>query len=61
MKKKCDNCGNEFETENKFTLCVGCAEELNKEEYLHRLQFEENMNSLYHWDEGGFCDGFTRS
>jgi predicted amidophosphoribosyltransferase len=61
MKKECDNCGKEFETENKFTLCVECAEAVREENYKERLQWEENMNNLYHWDEGGFCDGFTQS
>jgi len=31
-----------------------------REQYLHDLQWHENMNSLYTWDEGGFCDGFTK-
>jgi len=36
------------------------AEEVAQQDYLEQLQWEENMNSLYEWDEGGFCDGFTR-
>jgi len=34
--------------------------EMQREQYLHDLQWQENMNSLYTWDEGGFCDGFTK-
>ena len=34
-------------------------EDARREEYLHNLRWEENMNHLYSWDEGGFCDGFT--
>ncbi len=44
--------------------CAECKEqdlieEAKREEYLHNLRWEENMNHLYTWDEGGFCDGFT--
>ena len=44
--------------------CAKCKEqelieESQREQYLHDLQWHENMNSLYTWDEGGFCDGFT--
>jgi len=39
---------------------VDIIEEMQREQYLHDLQWHENMNSLYTWDEGGFCDGFTK-
>ena len=45
--------------------CAECKEqelieEMQREQHLHDLQWHENMNSLYTWDEGGFCDGFTK-
>lgn len=30
------------------------------EQHLQNEQWESNMNSLYTYDEGGFCDGFTK-
>ena len=44
--------------------CAECKEqelieESQREQYLHDLQWHENMSSLYTWDESGFCDGFT--
>ena len=43
--------------------CAECEEqeliEAQREQYLHDVRWQENMNHLYTWDEGGFCDGFT--
>lgn len=60
MKRKCNNCRKEIETENESTYCAECADEFNRyrEECLEK--WKEEMNSLYRYDEGGFCDGFTK-
>jgi hypothetical protein len=51
--------------QHNVLCCAECKEqelieEMQREQYLHDLQWHENMNSLYTWDEGGFCDGFTK-
>lgn len=38
---------------------LGLIEDAQREQYLDDLRWQENMNHLYTWDEGGFCDGFT--
>ena len=50
---------------HSVACCAECKEqelieEMQREQHLHDLQWHENMNSLYTWDEGGFCDGFTK-
>ena len=50
---------------HSVVCCAECKEqelieEMQREQHLHDLQWHENMNSLYTWDEGGFCDGFTK-
>jgi hypothetical protein len=51
-------------TIHDVVCCAVCKEqelieESQREQYLHDLRWHENMNHLYTWDEGGFCDGFT--
>lgn len=61
---------NNKQSENKqctihgVVCCAECKEQeliedAQREQYLHDLQWHENMNSLYTLDDGGFCDGFT--
>lgn len=46
-----------------FVCCAECEKqeliEAQREQYLHDVRWQENMNHLYTWNEGGFCDGFT--
>lgn len=49
---------------HSVVCCAECKEQeliedAQREQYLHDLQWQENMNKLYTWDDDGFCDGFT--
>ena len=64
MEKSNKQAENKPCTIHGVVCCAECEEqelieEAQREQYLHDLQWHENMNSLYTWDEGGFCDGFT--
>lgn len=64
MNKSNEQAENKPCTIHGVVCCAECKEqdlieEAKREEYLHNLRWEENMNHLYTWDEGGFCDGFT--
>jgi hypothetical protein len=61
---KCDNCtglacGDECDGKSHATTKID-EEEARQQEYAEDVARQEALESLYTYDEGGFCDGFTR-